>query len=60
MALMSMWMVRAGRHDENEELAPREGVADIGWNEFRDLRGVESSDQVKAIPTEARSSWRGE
>lgn len=49
---MTMWMVRAGRNGEQEELAITEGVAVIGWNQVPDLNEIGSREELKALYAE--------
>jgi len=39
---MAVWMVRAGRGGEREDVALREGLAVIGWDELPDLSTMTS------------------
>lgn len=51
---MTVWLVRAGAHGEQEELALQKGLAVIGWDEVPDLSGVRSRDEVKDVLAVAR------
>lgn len=50
---MTVWMVRAGAHGEQENLALQKGLAVIGWDQVPDLSKVQSRDEVLAVLTEA-------
>jgi len=46
---MTLWLVRAGRHGEREQVALQHGVALIGWHELDfDLSRVGSRDELKS------------
>lgn len=47
---MTLWVVRAGRHGEREQLALRDGLAVIGWQELSDLSSVD--DDRRALAAE--------
>jgi restriction system protein len=49
---MAVWMVRAGRSGEREDLALSDGVAVIGWDELPDLSGVQSREDVEHLMRE--------
>jgi restriction system protein len=49
---MALWLVRAGRNGEQEELALDQGLAVIGWGQIPDLSEVGSKDDLKAMYTE--------
>jgi restriction system protein len=49
---MSLWLVRAGRNGEQEDLALDEGLAVIGWRQVPDLDGIGSRDELKALYAE--------
>jgi restriction system protein len=46
---MSLWLVRAGRHGEQEEGALQHGVAAIGWNELSDLSTIKSRKELRGL-----------
>jgi restriction system protein len=46
---MSLWLVRAGRHGEQEETALKEQVVTVGWNRFGDLSGVKSKEALEKL-----------
>lgn len=54
---MAVWMVRAGRHGEREQLALEQGIAVIGWDELPDLSGVSSREDLL---TRLESTYREE
>jgi len=43
---MSLWLIRAGKHGENENLALEQGLAVIGWNELPDLSKVKTREEL--------------
>jgi len=43
---MSLWLVRAGKHGEQEQGALENNVITIGWNELPDLSGLNSRAQL--------------
>lgn len=43
---MSIWLVRAGKHGEQEQGALDNNVVTIGWSEFQDLNGIHSRDEL--------------
>ena len=49
---MALWLVRAGRNGEQENLALDEGLAVIGWRQVPDLRGISSRDELKTLCAE--------
>jgi len=46
---MKVWLVRAGRHGEREQIALEQGFVVAGWDEIPDLAGANSRDAVKKI-----------
>ncbi len=46
---MSLWMVRAGRHGEQEDTALREGVVTIGWKEMPSLSGIKAKEELEKL-----------
>ena len=44
-----MWLVRAGRHGEREDLALEKNVAVVGWDELEDLSAVSSREQLMKL-----------
>lgn len=46
---MALWMVRAGRHGEEEQSALDNGLATIGWNELSDLSGMKTKDELTRL-----------
>lgn len=46
---MSLWLVRAGRHGEQEQGAIENSVVTIGWNEFDDLSKVKSREELTEL-----------
>jgi len=49
---MAVWMVRAGRNGEREDLALSDNVVVIGWDELPDLSGVQSREEVERLMLE--------
>jgi restriction system protein len=45
---MTVWMVRAGAHGEQEDLALEHNVVVVGWVEMPSLSGYHSRDAIKA------------
>ncbi len=43
---MSVWLVRAGKHGEQEEFALEKSVAVIGWDELPNLSSIESREML--------------
>lgn len=46
---MSLWMVRAGRHGEQEDVAIRESVVTHGWNELPNMSGIKSKEDLEKL-----------
>ena len=46
---MSFWLVRAGSHGEQEQVALEENVVTIGWNEFPNLSNVKSREELYQV-----------
>lgn len=46
---MAVWMVRAGRHGEREELALEKGLVLIGWEELPDLSTVKTREELEEL-----------
>jgi len=46
---MSLWLVRAGRHGEQEDVALKENVVTIGWNELPDLSKITTKEQLEKL-----------
>src|SRR5687767_2300249 len=51
---MTFWMVRAGRHGEEEQEALDKSVVTIGWDDIPDLRNVNDKDSLKKIYSSTR------
>lgn len=51
------WLVRAGRHGEDERLALYHGIVLIGWSRVGDLSAVSSRDELFAL---LRTTFPGE
>jgi restriction system protein len=46
---MSLWVVRAGRHGEQEETAVKESLVCHGWNELPDYSYCQTKDELRAL-----------
>lgn len=46
---MTLWMVRAGRHGEQEDIALRENLVTIGWNDLGDLSKIKTKDELEKL-----------
>jgi len=44
---MSLWLIRAGKHGEDENTALEKGLSIIGWREMPDVSNVKSYDEMK-------------
>jgi len=44
---MALWLIRAGKHGEDETAALDRGLAIIGWHEVPDLSSVQSYEEMK-------------
>ena len=49
---MAVWLVRAGRHGEDENTALEKGLAIVGWQEMPDVSSVGSYDAMKELHAE--------
>ena len=47
MSLVTLWMVRAGRHGEGENDALTAGVVGIGWPELGNLMQIASAEDIR-------------
>ena len=47
---MTLWMVRAGRYGEQEDVALKEDLVVIGWNELPDLSNIKTKDSKRSKP----------
>lgn len=45
---MAVWLVRAGKYGEDENLALEKGWAVVGWHEMPDVSSVKSFDEMKS------------
>ncbi len=50
---MTIWVVRAGRYGEREELALEKGYCFIGWNDVSDLSKFKTKEEIKEHLEEA-------
>ena len=46
---MSLWLVRAGKHGEQEQGAIENNVVTIGWNDFPDLSNIKTRDDLREL-----------
>ena len=46
---MALWLVRAGRHGEQEQAVLKNSRVAIGWNELPNLLGVSTREKLRAI-----------
>jgi restriction system protein len=46
---MSVWLVRAGRTGENEQIALEHGIVTIGWNELPDLSSISERHELTSL-----------
>jgi len=46
---MSLWLVRAGSHGEQEEGALANNVVTIGWDELPDLSGIKTREELSEL-----------
>jgi len=46
---MSLWLVRAGSHGEQEEGALANNVVTIGWDELPDLSGIKTKEELSEL-----------
>lgn len=46
---MAIWLVRAGRHGEQEDAALAKGIAVIGWEELPDLSRVNTKEELAQL-----------
>ena len=46
---MTLCIVRAGRHGEQEEAALKESVVTIAWNSLGDLFGIKSKEELEKL-----------
>jgi restriction system protein len=51
---MTVWLVRAGSHGDQESLALEQSIACIGWSEIGDLTRYRSVDEVAAVLRERK------
>ncbi len=54
---MSVWLVRGGRHGEQEAQALDNGLACIGWIETSDLSEVKSKAQLRKVLEQTYPRW---
>jgi restriction system protein len=44
---MSLWLIRAGKHGEREQVAMDNNIAVIGWEKMPDMSGIKSREQLR-------------
>ena len=54
---MVIWVVRAGRHGERENLALDENRAFIGWEQFGDLSGYRTRKEIRKLLERVNPDW---
>lgn len=54
---MTIWVVRAGRHGERENLALEENRAFIGWEQFGDLSSYRTIEEIRKFLEEMNPDW---
>jgi len=47
--VMAVWLVRAGRSGEREDIALENGLAVIGWDDLPDLSGASSREEIEDL-----------
>jgi restriction system protein len=47
--LLAFWLVRAGRHGEQEQGALEHNVTTIGWNDMPDVSKMNSKEELKEL-----------
>ena len=50
---MTIWVVRAGRHGEREDIAIEQSRAFIGWDNLGDLSHIQTREELKSLMEEA-------
>jgi restriction system protein len=50
---MALWMVRAGQHGEQENLALENGLVVVGYDEVPDLSGIQTREELRALCEQA-------
>ncbi len=55
---MALWLVRAGKHGEQEPGALEKNVISIGWNEFGDLSGIKSKKELTKLYLEKHPNFK--
>jgi restriction system protein len=56
VGLLAVWLVRAGRYGETEDIALEKGLAVLGWDALPDLSGVETCGDLGRIMRETYPS----
>lgn len=68
LRLMTVWVIRAGKHGEREQWCLENNAAGGGWEEVGDLSGCRSREDVRKLVDEAfpgttmglRANWTGQ
>jgi len=50
---MTLWLVRAGKYGEREQLALEKGLVAVGWGKIPDLSGINDRPHLKKVYTDA-------
>ena len=45
---MNLWMVRAGKHGEEEEVCLQKNIVTISWNSLPDLRNFKNREELQS------------
>ena len=54
---MTIWVVRAGRHGERENLAIEEGRTFIGWEQFGDMSSYRTREKIRKFLEKVNPDW---
>lgn len=46
---MALWLVRAGKNGEQEEVALEQNVVTIGWSELGDLSAIDDREELRSL-----------
>lgn len=56
---MTVWMVRAGAHGEQEQIALQNNIVTIGWNEIPDISKVSDRESLKKLYVSMNPNAKG-
>ena len=56
---MTFWMVRAGSHGEEEQIALDNNLVTIAWNEIPDIAKVNDRESLKKLYVEINPNAKG-